>query len=1143
MLCHTFIEGQTFYSTLVQTDTILINLDNHYKISSVNIIHGSERIKLRGEFLSDKDYKFDYSNNTFFINPNVPYSIFDTLFVTYQSVFLSLKKSYKKRELIIQFTEDKLDSAYLVSTSTSFLSNDDIFGKSIQKSGTLIRGFTIGTNKDLTLQSGLRLQISGKLSDDIEIVAALTDENSPIQPEGNTERLSELDKVFIQIKHQNAVGTFGDYDLIKRNGEFGVINRRLQGLFAEVKFDNIDGYFGIASAKGKFNSQKFNGTDGVQGPYRLSGANGERNIIVIAGSEKVFIDGEEVQRGERNDYTIDYAIAEITFTTNRLITSASRISIDFEYTDRNYSRTTMGAGGNVFLFNDKLTIGLSLFSDGDEKSSPIDISLSDEDKEILKNAGDDRMKAVKSGVSLAVEDSTGVIRGVYARIDTTIDNNSYVFYKYSPGSVDAIYNVTFSFVGNGKGDYVRKNAGEFDFVGINKGSYAPIIFLPLPELKQFSNLNLNYNFYRNFYINIEFALSKYDKNKFSNIDKEDDNGFARNVVLKLEQTPILINENNYGQIGFSLRERFIESKFTSLDRFNSVEFDRDFNTSGSPNKDELLREAAINYKPINSMSLLNTYSFLSKGDDFNSKRNNTLLQIKEKEDYELSFNNDYVSTKNFMLGGEFHRIKSKGFYSFYILKTGFDFNLENKRDFYTKNDSLLLSSFKNYEISPFVEMSVLSNLKFIYNYIFRKDFVPQNGIMEDESKSKGHSVDIFYNLDREFITSLKLIVRDKIYSDKFISTTSLNNQTILVRSQTKTNLFDNFWSSDLFYEVSTQRTAKLQKVFVQVQRGNGNYIYLGDLNNNGIQDENEFDPAFYDADYVMVTIPTDELFPVIDLKTSLRTKFVFKEIINADGFISDILKVLSSETTVRIEENSRESDLKKIYLLNTSAFLNVNNTIRGNNFIQQDLFVFENDPELSFRFRFTQRNSLNQFSGGYERKYDREKSLRVRFKMVKEISNQTDIINTTNNLTAPSNKLRNSLVTGNEINSDFSYRPSQTIEVGFKFSVGRKEDKFPTTPTIIDINGQNIRVNYSLAGNGRIRFEVERIELNTSNSENYLPFEVTGGNQPGKNYFWRLNLDYRLASNLQSTVSYDGRIQGAGGKVIHSARAEVRAFF
>ena len=44
---------------------------------------------------------------------------------------------------------------------------ESIFGKRIEKSGSIIRGFSVGSNKDLTLQSGFRLQLAGKLSDDV----------------------------------------------------------------------------------------------------------------------------------------------------------------------------------------------------------------------------------------------------------------------------------------------------------------------------------------------------------------------------------------------------------------------------------------------------------------------------------------------------------------------------------------------------------------------------------------------------------------------------------------------------------------------------------------------------------------------------------------------------------------------------------------------------------------------------------------------------------------------------------------------------------------------------------------------------------------------------------------------------------------
>ena len=217
-------------------------------------------------------------------------------------------------------------------------------------------------------------------------------------------------------------------------------------------------------------------------------------------------------------------------------------------------------------------------------------------------------------------------------------------------------------------------------------------------------------------------------------------------------------------------------------------------------------------------------------------------------------------------------------------------------------------------------------------------------------------------------------------------------------------------------------------------------------------------------------------------------------------------------------------------------------TIRGSNFFQQDLFINENKQELSFRFRYTQRFSMNEFNTGVEKGYNRERSLRIRFRMVKELSNQTDFVTLSDNVTAPEASTRSRMVTDNNLTSDFSYRPERNIEVGFKFKVGKSEDNLPEIPTVIDLNSQILRFNLSFAGTGRLRIEAERTELIANTTENVIPFEVLGGNQLGKNYFWRLRFDYRLASYLQTTISYDGRLQG-GGRVIHTARAEARAYF
>ncbi len=1141
---NTGILPQSDYLVSTVTDTIPINLKNQYSINSVSIVPLSETIRLRNaELKRFVDYKFLYTTGTFTLSDTLPYSVFDTLFVTYKSVEVGLKKNYRKRRLVLKYDEKFGDTVQVAQNEGSGFSPDEIFGPGIEKSGTLIRGFTVGTTKDFSLSSGLRLQLSGNLTNDIEIVAALTDQNTPIQPEGNTERLEELDKVFIQIKHKNATGTFGDYQLEQRNGEFGVISRKLQGLMGTFSFDNYNGYVAIAGSRGKFNTNNITGTDGVQGPYQLTGLNGEKNIIVLAGTEKVFLDGIEMTRGENNDYIIEYSNATVTFTTKRLITNASRISVDFEYTDRRYSRNFFGAGANSELINNRLKIGVQFLQEGDDQNAPIDFSLSDEDKQILKDAGDDPLKAVKSGISLAVPDSLGNVRGVYRAVDTLINNLSYTYYVYNPGDSTSLYNVSFSYVGQNKGDYNRESLGNYIFVGINKGSYNPIIFIPVPQQKQLANMTLSVKPLDNVQLDIEYAGSLWDKNKFSTLNEGDDYGFATNINLRVLPSEVNIGKLSLGKIGASYKDRFIQKKFTSTDRFNEVEFDRLYNTSGSSqNEDEQFREFKLNLIPINILNITSSVGFLKRGDDFRSDRYNNIIRLSDNNSYNVTYNLDYVNSRNLLVKSNWFRHSGEAYYTFWKLKPGMSLLAEDRVDKRLTKDSLLSGSLIYHEFDPYISLLEFEGFTFTYKYTFRDDYLPLNGIMEKESDSHSQGYEISYRGIEEVNSTLNLTLWDRKYTQKFVQTGLLNTEQILIRSQTKFRFWEKILNGDLYYEVSTKKQPRQEKVFIRVEQGTGNYKYLGDLNNNGIADENEFEPTVYDGDFVQLTLPTDELFPVIDLKTSTRWKINYEDIFDKNTFIGTILAPLSTETFWRIEEVTKETELSRIYFLNFKYFQRDSVTIRGANYVQQDVFINENRQDLSFRFRFTQQKSLNDYNTGVQRGYNRERSLRIRFRMIKEVSNQTDLVNITDNLIAPVTSLQNRRITDNSITTDFSYRPYNRVEVGFKIKAGRSEDKFPENPTIIDLNSQSIRFNLSLAGTGRLRIELERAELISNTSDNYIPFELTGGNQLGKNYYWRLNFDYRIASFLQTTISYDGRWQGKG-RVIHTARAEARAYF
>lgn len=1133
--------SQEYRNTISVTDTFQVNLNNEYFLNSVSIIPNSESVRLNNKLLSANDYELNLGEGKLSLSRNIQVTLLDTIFVTYETLRLSLRKEFKRRTLIVQYDNVLSDSIRIAKVEQSSFTSEAIFGENIQQSGSIVRGFTVGTNKDFTLESGLRLQLAGQLSDEIEVVAALTDENTPIQPEGNTETLDELDKVFIEVRHQKAIGTFGDYDYVETIGEFGKVNRKLQGLKGELIFEDLNVVGAVAGSRGKFTSNQFNGQDGIQGPYRLYGENNENNIVVIAGSERVYLDGEEMKRGENNDYTIEYANAEITFTPNRLITSASRITVDFEYTDRKYQRNFFAGNVKTKFFDDKLKLSVGFFQESDDKNNPIDISINDDERAILEAAGDNRDKAIVNGARLATVDSTGSINGIYEKVDTVFNGEAYSYYVYNPGSDSALYNVSFTFVGTGNGDYIKRGLGNYEFAGIGQGSYLPIIYLPLPSTRQLANILVEGKPFENLNIKLELAGSNWDQNAFSNIDDGDNFGYARNIQINLEPSSVSIGDINFGKIGLNYKDRYIQDRFTSIDRVDEIEFNRYYNITDTQRNDEELREIGLTLIPLENLNIFSQYGMVNRGNNFSSDRFLSKVNLSNDESINLQYDLDYVSSSNKNLSTKWTRQNGNTFYKYGIIKPGFKFLHENKEDF-DASDSLLEGSLRYLEYTPYFELLNWEGINVLTEYSLREEYFPLRNKLAKQSDVVTKNFKVTYNGIREFNTSLNFTLRNKEFAEEFKQQGYLNSETILIRSQSRANLFDRFLDGDLYYEVSTQRSARQEKVFVKVERGTGNYIYLGDLNNNGIKDENEFEPAVYDGEYILVTVPTDELFPVIDLKTSTRWKADFDRVFKDDSFISTLIKPISTETYWRVEENSREENTEKIYLLNFSHFLNDSTTIRGSNLFQQDIFLFKNQDDISFRFRFIQRRNLNQFAGGTERGFYKERGLRVRFQMVEDITNQTEYKNVIDDNNAPAASNRARAVTTNDLSSDFSYRLGRDLEFGFVLRVAQSRDDFPDDPTVVDENSQKLRMNMNFSGRGRLRLEVERNELIANSTTNSIPFEITKGSVIGKNYFWRVNFDYRIAGNLQTTLSYDGRLQG-GGKVVHTMRAEARAYF
>lgn len=1147
--------------TLTRTDSL-------YRLSKEFIVVGSESVRLDSTTPLTRgiDYRIDYRYGTITLaSTRLSALASDTvghfMIVGFQALPLNFKHEYSLHHLEIRRDSTGQKRSFLVETSSQALS-DDFFGPGLRKSGSIVRGFTIGSNRDLALNSGFRMQLAGKLAQDVDVSAALTDENTPIQPEGTTQTLREVDKVYVEIKTLQYAATLGDFNLQvdrQEGGEFGRVNRKLQGAQGNALFERIGGSnlgaslsFTGATARGKYASNQLQGLDGVQGPYRLTGPNGESRLIIVAGSERVYLNGELMIRGETNDYVIDYSSGEVTFSSRRLMTNASRITIDFEYTDQQFLRNLVAGsiGGNAF--GNGLSLHASFVQEADDPDSPVNASLDDSTRAILRQSGADRLKASRTGIQFAGRDSvTGFGKGQYIARDTSIEGKNYRILVYAPGDSLAVLTASFAPVDRVPTDsagYIRVAAGQYKFAGIGQGNYLPVQFLPMPQRHQLFDANGQAFLTKDLSVSGEIATSRFDQNRFSP-DGSRIQGGALKFGAHYNPKRVVIAGANIGEIDAAISERMVDRTFIPLDRANEVEFNRKWDVNESAAANEEIREFSLAYHPVRNVSGGVSYGSLNRPGEVQSSRSEIQLGLSDSTLPVTQYQIENIRTSSALLQETSQWIRQRGtvFYTIAQWQPGLRVEEEERTAAAPGTDSVQEGSFRYIEIAPRLSASGLGRMTASVEFQFRNEDSAAVGQLQRASRSLTQLYSWQLGEWRSLSSSLSLSTRSVQFTDQFRRRGNPNTDAVLVRSQTRYAPFQRAIETDLYYEFANQRSARMERVFVHVAQGTGNYRYLGDLNGNGIPDENEFELTRFDGDYVVLYVPSDQLYPVADLKSSVRLRLQPARLISSSATgLGKLLKALSTETYLRVDENSSDPDTKQIYLLNFRHFMNDRTTIAGSNQITQDAFLFENDRDLSFRFRFDERRGLVQFVSSTERSYLQERSVRIRSQLVSEIGNQTDIVNKTDRVIASSPSNRERDLESNGLTSTFSYRPLPQWEADFNFGFTAVVNHFGGEDATANINEAGLTAIRSFPGIGQLRAGITREEVTAEHLVvdvlHPVPYEFTEGKALGKSYLWQMTFDYRITSNLQLSFSYNGRSEG-GRAPVHLGRMEARAFF
>jgi hypothetical protein len=1000
----------------------------------------------------------------------------------------------------------------------------------LNTSGSITRGITIGNNQNSVVNSNLDLQITGKISDKVSLRASIQDSNIPLQEGGYSQKLDEFDQIFIELFSDKWNIRAGDLFLENRQSRFLNFNKKVQGLSANFTFgtpENKTNVFASAAlVRGQYARSSFTGQEGNQGPYKLQGPNGELYILVISGSERVFVNGILLTRGENNDYTIDYNAGEIIFTSLFPITSEMRINVEYQYSDRNYTRFVTYAG--AMHEQEKWSLGGYLYSENDVKNQPLQQNLSAEQVEVLKEAGDN--SAAMTAPSAYV-DSYSENKILYRK--TTIGGVE--VFEFSNNPTDELYNVRFSLVGANQGNYRLLNTATigrvYEYVppvnGIPQGNYEPIIRLVAPTKIQIATILGKYKPSEKTLVDFELGVSNNDLNLFSSKDDNDNQGLAGKIYAKQR----LFSKK--WQLDAFANYQFVQKQFRTIERLFTIEFDRDWNLT-NPIGNQSLLISGLNFILPNKGNARYQLEKLDFSESFSGTRHVVDGSFRFKN-FTFQNNGSILKSDSNYSESKFIRNQTQARYHFGKNWVGGTFRLEDNEEKIKETGQFSALSQKFNEFGFFTGRGDSTKVYVELGYLQRSNDSLVNGFVKKVNTSNSYYLKS--RLMKTEKSDLSLFVNYR--NLKFEDPTRKNEPSLNSRLLYNDRYFDQLIQVTTTYETTSGTIPQQEFTYLKVEPGRGVYTWI-DYNNNGIQELEEFEIAKFadQAEYVRIFLPNQ-----IFIKTH-QNKFSQSVILNANQWQNEkgfrkFLSYFYNQTSFLVDRKIvRDSDNFDLNPFSSGE----KNLLGLNSSFRNSLFYNRGKQDHSLTYTYLRNRAKTLLSVGSQESNNR--SHQIQYAHLVKKSWLLGFMGKTieSELYSENYVSKNFELKGYQLAPKISYLFSRNASWDLFYEYQDKDNKINDKEAL-----QQHRVGTSFTYSSEKKFTMNgefSLYKNDFSGDALSPvaYQMLEGLQPGQNLTWRLLLQKNLTQFLDVNVNYEGR-KSEESKAIHTGSVQLRAYF
>lgn len=1027
-----------------------------------------------------------------------------------------------------------------------FLQQDQLFkSEGLYKSGSLSRGITFGNNQDVFVNSALNLNLDGQLTDNLFIRASITDQNVPYQPEGNTQQLQDFDNVFIELYNDKFSLIGGDVVFQNRPSNFLRYYKNVQGGLAKLNYDiggnSAQSYLGVSVAKGQFASVQIEPVEGLAGPYRIPGPDNQRFLLILANSEKVFLDGEHLKRGFDEDYIIDYNSGEITFTNRVLITQFTRLRVDYEYSDQNYSRAITMAGHKQQIGNLKLAV--DYYSENDNPNRPLLYDLTDQDRQLLSEIGDDLdLARISTFDSVSFTNETVLYR---KRIINDPQLGSLEVFEYSTNPDSAFFTVSFSEVGFGNGDYILvtsiANGRIFEWIppqnGQSQGNYSPTATLVTPNKRQMVTFNTEHSLGEHETVYSELAISNQDVNLYSDLNDDDNQAFAiksgiKSSGRKLNFLPQFTTnayiDYEYDEVGFS-----------GIDRFRYIEFDRDWNYN-SLNDSRSFSDQIINA----GVSLANEHDLFSydvtnrqrgaQVDGFqHSARVNKRLRRFRLQSHWFKMNNDVDS-----LSARWERVKADISYQTKNIIPGYIFHSDHNVVRTGESDSVSFSSMYFDEHTFYLKSSDTASFNYDLRHSIREDKAPLNGEINDFTTSQTTRLSLSKSFESHSI--------ETIFNYRQLDNQNTDDleETISGRLDWSGRWLDNHIRSELTYAIANSQELRREFVFIRVPPSQGTHTWR-DLNNDGVQDISEFFEAINpdERNYAKIFTLTNDFIQAFQNLFILRLNIDAPRSWQKATGVKKLLSKFSNNTSWSADSKTTDSDLETRLLAFATSDLGTA-LISEKNLLRSTLFFNRTNPVYGIDFTYTNNTSKQLLINGFESRDIEEFHSNIRFNLSRQYSINLRSSRSSKEVQSDFIVDRNYFLNSYEMNPQISWQPSDNMRITVQYSLEDKRNVLTSESTEKAVLNEwvgELRLNKAVKSSINAQFRYINIDFN-GEENSQVGYDMLEALRPGTNLTWTLNWQQKVTKGLQINLSYNGR-KSESNDPVHIGRVQVSALF